>query len=102
MSPCQLFPEELSGGQRQRAAIAHALAMRPQILLLDEPTSALDPANVTEVLAVIRALAHTGVAMLIVTHEMRFARSVSTRVFYRRGRHLRGGDARADLREPTA
>ena len=82
MSPCQLFPEELSGGQQQHAAVARALAMRPQILLLDEPTSALDPANVTEVLAVIRILAHTGMTMLIVTHEMRFAHSVSTRVFY--------------------
>ncbi len=78
----QNFPEELSGGQQQRAAIARALAMRPQILLLDEPTSALDPTNVAEVLAVIRSLAHTGMTMLVVTHEMRFAHSVSNRVFY--------------------
>ena len=78
----QSFPEELSGGQQQRAAIARALAMRPQILLLDEPTSALDPTNVAEVLQVIRSLAHTGMTMLVVTHEMRFARSVSNRVFY--------------------
>ena len=76
------FAEELSGGQQQRAAIARALAMEPQILLLDEPTSALDPTNVAEVLAVIRSLAGSGMTMLIVTHEMRFARSVSNRVLY--------------------
>lgn len=76
------FPEELSGGQQQRAAIARAIAMRPKILLLDEPTSALDPTMVAEVLAVIRSLANDGMTMMIVTHEMRFARSVSNRVFY--------------------
>ncbi|MBO7675499.1 MAG: amino acid ABC transporter ATP-binding protein [Atopobiaceae bacterium] len=76
------FPEELSGGQQQRAAIARAIAMRPKILLLDEPTSALDPTMVAEVLAVIRSLANDGMTMMIVTHEMRFARNVSNRVFY--------------------
>jgi len=78
----QSFPEELSGGQQQRAAIARAIAMRPKILLLDEPTSALDPTMVGEVLAVIRSLANDGMTMMIVTHEMRFARNVSNRVFY--------------------
>lgn len=76
------FPDELSGGQRQRVAIARTLAMEPEIILFDEPTSALDPTMVGEVLAVIRSLAHQGLTMLIVTHEMKFARDVSTRVFY--------------------
>lgn len=76
------YPDELSGGQKQRVAIVRALAMRPEILLFDEPTSALDPTMVGEVLAVIRSLAQQGLTMLIVTHEMKFARDVSTRVFY--------------------
>ena len=76
------FPDELSGGQKQRAAIARAIAMRPKILLLDEPTSALDPTMVSEVLSVVRGLANEGMTMLIVTHEMRFAKDVSTRVLY--------------------
>ena len=76
------YPDELSGGQRQRAAIARTLAMGPEIVLFDEPTSALDPTMVGEVLAVIRGLATQGLTMLIVTHEMKFARDVSTRVFY--------------------
>ena len=75
-------PDNLSGGQKQRVAIARALAMDPEILLFDEPTSALDPTMVGEVLEVIRALAKSGMTMLIVTHEMGFARDVSTRVFY--------------------
>ena len=78
----EALPEELSGGQKQRVAIARALAMEPEILLFDEPTSALDPTMVGEVLAVIKDLAKTGMTMLIVTHEMGFARDVSTRVFY--------------------
>ncbi|MCQ2458241.1 MAG: amino acid ABC transporter ATP-binding protein [Clostridia bacterium] len=76
------YPDELSGGQKQRAAIARTLSMNPEIILFDEPTSALDPTMVGEVLAVIRALARKGLTMLIVTHEMQFARDVSTRVFY--------------------
>ena len=76
------YPYELSGGQKQRIAIARALAMEPEIVLFDEPTSALDPGMVGEVLAVIRKLSKMGLTMLIVTHEMQFARDVSTRVFY--------------------
>ena len=76
------FPEQLSGGQKQRVAIARALAMEPEIILFDEPTSALDPTMVSEVLGVMRTLARQGLTMLVVTHEMRFARDVSTRVFY--------------------
>jgi len=76
------LPDELSGGQQQRVAIARTLAMNPEIVLFDEPTSALDPTMVNEVLSVIRNLAETGITMMIVTHEMRFAREVSSRVFY--------------------
>ena len=76
------FPDELSGGQKQRVAIARAITMKPKILLLDEPTSALDPTMIAEVLGVIRKLAQEGMTMMIVTHEMRFARTVSNRVFY--------------------
>jgi polar amino acid transport system ATP-binding protein len=76
------LPSGLSGGQKQRVAIARALAMRPEILLFDEPTSALDPTRVSEVLSVIRRLADEGLTMMVVTHEMAFARSVSTRVLY--------------------
>lgn len=76
------YPDELSGGQKQRVAIARALAMKPEIILFDEPTSALDPTMVGEVLSVIRSLAREGLTMMIVTHEMKFARDVSTRIFY--------------------
>lgn len=76
------LPNQLSGGQQQRVAIVRALAMDPEILLFDEPTSALDPTMIGEVLAVIRKLARDGMTMLVVTHEMRFARDVSSRVFY--------------------
>jgi len=77
-----VYPESLSGGQKQRVAIARALAMHPEAILFDEPTSALDPTMVGEVLSVIRQLAKSGLTMLIVTHEMRFARDVSTRIFF--------------------
>ncbi|NCC47192.1 MAG: ATP-binding cassette domain-containing protein [Bacteroidia bacterium] len=76
------FPDELSGGQKQRVAIARCMAMEPEILLFDEPTSALDPTMVSEVLSVIRRLVREGMTMIIVTHEMEFARNVSSRVFY--------------------
>jgi octopine/nopaline transport system ATP-binding protein len=76
------YPAHLSGGQQQRAAIARALAMHPRVLLFDEPTSALDPELVGEVLRVMRDLAAEGRTMLIVTHEMRFAREVSTRAIF--------------------
>lgn len=76
------YPDELSGGQKQRVAIARALAMDPEILLLDEPTSALDPTMVGEVQAVIRNLAENGMTLMIVTHEMRFAKEIANRIFY--------------------
>ena len=76
------YPAQLSGGQKQRVAIARALAMQPEVLLFDEPTSALDPQMVGEVLAVMRQLAKEGLTMLVVTHEMAFARDVSTHVVY--------------------
>ncbi|MEZ7910390.1 MAG: amino acid ABC transporter ATP-binding protein [Propionivibrio sp.] len=76
------YPVQLSGGQQQRVAIARALAMDPKVLLFDEPTSALDPEMVNEVLAVMRELAHTGITMLVVTHEMGFAREVADRVIF--------------------
>jgi len=76
------YPAHLSGGQQQRAAIARALAMHPKVLLFDEPTSALDPELVGEVLRVMRALAEEGRTMLVVTHEMAFARDVSSRVLF--------------------
>ncbi len=76
------YPDELSGGQKQRVAIARCLMMNPEVILFDEPTSALDPTMVGEVLSVIKNLAKTGMTMVIVTHEMDFARDVSDRVFY--------------------
>lgn len=76
------YPDQLSGGQQQRVAIARALAMEPAVLLFDEPTSALDPEMVGEVLDVIQQLAKTGVTMLVVTHEMSFARRISDRVLF--------------------
>jgi polar amino acid transport system ATP-binding protein len=86
------FPAKLSGGQKQRVGIARALAMRPDLLLFDEPTSALDPELVGEVLVVMRELAHEGMTMVIVTHEMGFAREAATRVlFLDRGRVVETG-----------
>jgi ABC-type histidine transport system ATPase subunit len=79
---CHAYPSHLSGGQQQRAAIARALAMEPEVMLFDEPTSALDPELVGEVLQVIKDLALEGRTMMVVTHEMGFAREVSSRVIY--------------------
>ena len=76
------WPDSLSGGQRQRVAIARALAMNPDVMLFDEPTSALDPEMVGEVLQIMRDLAHTGMTMVVVTHEMSFARDVASRVLF--------------------
>lgn len=79
------FPHQLSGGQKQRIAIVRALTMKPEVMLFDEPTSALDPEMVGEVLEVMRELAQTGMTMIVVTHEMGFAREVSNRVLFMDG-----------------
>lgn len=96
------YPAQLSGGQQQRVAIARALAMRPRVLLFDEPTSALDPQLVGEVQEVIRALAHEhDLTMLLVTHEMRFAREISDRVcFFDRGCIVEQGSPEAMFSNP--
>ncbi|WP_439630704.1 ABC transporter ATP-binding protein [Shinella sp.] len=91
------YPSHLSGGQQQRAAIARALAMNPDVLLFDEPTSALDPELVGEVLKVMRALAEEGRTMLVVTHEIAFARDVSTEVIYFRNGQLEEKGAPEDV-----
>lgn len=77
-----VYPPKLSGGQKQRVAIARALAMEPKVMLFDEPTSALDPEMVKEVLEVMKSLAHTGMTMVIVTHEMGFAKEVADRILF--------------------
>ena len=77
-----VYPSQLSGGQKQRVAIARALAMKPKVMLFDEPTSALDPEMVGEVLAVMKDLAEEGMTMVVVTHEMGFAREVGDRVIF--------------------
>lgn len=82
------YPDELSGGQQQRVAIARALAMKPKVMLFDEPTSALDPEMVGEVLNVMRDLAEEGMTMVVVTHEMGFAREVGNRVLFLDGGYL--------------
>lgn len=95
------YPAQLSGGQQQRVAIARSLAMRPQILLFDEPTSALDPEMVNEVLRVMDAIASEGITMLVVTHEMGFARDVADRVlFMDRGRIAEDADPRTFFSAP--
>jgi glutamine transport system ATP-binding protein len=82
------YPDRLSGGQMQRVAIARALAMNPRVMLFDEPTSALDPEMVGEVLQVMKALAHEGITMVVVTHEMGFAREVADRVIFMDGGYI--------------
>lgn len=81
-SKADSYPDQLSGGQQQRVAIARALAMEPQVMLFDEPTSALDPEMVNEVLDVMKDLAHSGMTMMCVTHEMGFAKQVASRVLF--------------------
>lgn len=98
---CDSYPRQLSGGQQQRVAIARALAMEPRLMLLDEPTSALDPALVGEVLAVIRELANSGMTMLVVTHELGFAREVAdTAIFMDEGVIVESGPAKEVLGNP--
>lgn len=92
-----VYPNTLSGGQQQRVAIARALAMSPKVLLFDEPTSALDPELVGEVLDVMQSLAQEGMTMIIVTHEMAFAKDVSTRVLFMEGGYIVEEGAPADI-----
>jgi len=97
----QAWPRELSGGQQQRVAIARALAMKPEVMLFDEPTSALDPELVGEVLQVMKQLAHSGITMVVVTHEIGFAREVADNiVFMDNGTVVESGDARTLLDNP--
>jgi general L-amino acid transport system ATP-binding protein len=99
----QKYPGQLSGGQQQRVAIARALAMQPKIMLFDEPTSALDPEMIKEVLDVIRELAHSGMTMLVVTHEMGFAREVADRiVFFDEGQIVEEGEPEAFFGRPKS
>ena len=95
------YPNKLSGGQKQRIAIARALAMNPEVMLFDEPTSALDPEMVKEVLEVIKELAQEGMTMMIVTHEMGFAKEVGTRlVFMDEGKILEQGNPKEVFENP--
>ena len=96
------YPNALSGGQQQRVAIARALAMNPKLMLFDEPTSALDPELVGEVLGVMRDLANSGMTMIVVTHELGFAREVADRVvFMDEGKVIESGPAERVLNQPT-
>ena len=99
----QSYPIQLSGGQQQRVAIARALAMQPKVMLFDEVTSALDPELVGEVLKVIRDLAQDGMTMILVTHEMHFARDVGDKLlFFDAGRILEQGEPKAVLDNPES
>ena len=96
------YPDNLSGGQQQRVAIARALAMDPKVMLFDEPTSALDPEMIGEVLDVMKALAQEGMTMVVVTHEMGFAREVADRViFMDEGKIVEVGTPEHFFRDPT-
>ncbi|MFK7882263.1 ABC transporter ATP-binding protein [Roseobacter sp.] len=100
---CDYYPSHISGGQQQRAAIARALAMEPEVMLFDEPTSALDPELVGEVLKVIRSLAEEGRTMVVVTHEMAFARDVSSQViFLHQGQIEEQGDPKEIFANPNS
>ncbi len=100
-SKADAYPEQLSGGQKQRVAIARSLCMNPEIILFDEPTSALDPELVGEVLTVMKQLAEEGMTMVVVTHEMNFAREVANRViFLNQGLVEEEGDAKEVLTNP--
>ncbi len=95
------YPHQLSGGQQQRVGIARALAINPKVILFDEPTSALDPEMVGEVLEVIKAIAHEGTTLIIVTHEMAFAKEVADRViFFNEGKILEEGPAKEFFEHP--
>jgi ABC-type polar amino acid transport system ATPase subunit len=96
------FPDQMSGGEQQRVAIARALALHPKVLLFDEPTSALDPESTREVLQVMRELSDDGMTMLIVTHEVPFARRIADRVVFLDGGHIVEQGTAADvLDRPT-
>jgi len=97
------YPSQLSGGQQQRVAIARALAMDPKLMLFDEPTSALDPELVGEVLEVMKDLARSGMTMIVVTHEMGFAREVANSVYFLDGGVIEeSGDPRVILSTPSS
>ncbi|MBE9043620.1 amino acid ABC transporter ATP-binding protein [Pleurocapsales cyanobacterium LEGE 10410] len=102
-SKADAYPEQLSGGQKQRVAIARSLCMKPEVLLFDEPTSALDPELVGEVLTVMKQLAEEGMTMVVVTHEMSFAREVANKViFLNQGMVEEQGDAKKVLTNPQS
>lgn len=102
-SKAEAYPEQLSGGQKQRVAIARSLCMKPEVLLFDEPTSALDPELVGEVLTVMKQLAEEGMTMVVVTHEMSFAREVANKViFLNQGMVEEQGDAKQVLTNPQS
>lgn len=103
LQKAEAYPDQLSGGQKQRVAIARALCMKPEVILFDEPTSALDPELVGEVLQVMQQLAKEGMTMIVVTHEMQFAREVASRViFLNKGKVEEEGDPREVLANPQS